>query len=79
MNIQMEPRSKAEVAKKSATKTILTSLVVALSVAVLGGAAEFFTQTDVLSSILGADTKLLILVPIFGMLGNWLKDYLKHI
>ena len=66
------------VAAKSAWKTVLTTLVMALGVAVLGAVAEFFTDTDVLTSILGSDPWVALLIPIFAAFGQFLKDYIKH-
>jgi hypothetical protein len=66
------------VAAKSAWKTVVTTFFMSLGVAILGTAAEFLSDADVLSGIFGADPKLLVLVPIFGMLGQFLKDYIKH-
>lgn len=66
------------VAGKSAWKSVVTTFFMGLGVAILGAAAQFFTDTDVLSGILGSDPRLLILIPIFGMIGQFLKDYIKH-
>lgn len=66
------------VAQKSAVKTVWTSFAMALAVAVLGGAAQFLTDTQVLTSILSAEPVLLVLVPLFAVVGQFVKDYIKH-
>ena len=79
MTIEMKPLSKVEVAKKSAWKAVVTALAMSLGVAVLGAAADFLGDAGVLSGIFSADPKLLVLVPIFAMAGQALKDWIKHV
>ena len=64
------------VAQKSAWKATASTFALALAVAVLGGAADFFMNTGLLQTLL--DEKLWIVIPVLNFVGQWVRDYVKH-
>jgi hypothetical protein len=66
------------VAAKSAWKTVVTSFFMALGMVIAGAVAQFLSDGEALAGILGTNGFVLALIPLFGALGAFIKDYVKH-
>lgn len=61
---------------KSLWKAGVSTFVLALSAAVLLGAADFFLDARLLATVF--EGKWVILIPVFNFVGQALKDWVKH-
>ena len=66
------------VAAKSAWKSTVITFVMALGVAILGGVADLFADTAILSTIFSDPKLQMFLIPAFAWFSQFLKDYIKH-
>lgn len=83
MTIEIEPLSKVAVARKSAWKSGVDTLILALSslgIVILMAAGDWLMDAQMLGSFLGGKDPLVVAAVLalasFG--GKFLKDYAKH-